>query len=72
MGFDAIMMLNSRNIIINGIRTKNQAIPEAPALHIKFRIHVQNRTYANLIAKTKKVLDTLHDCTPKQYVLTFP
>ena len=32
------------NMTMNGSRTKNQAMFVAPALHIKFSIHVQNKT----------------------------
>jgi hypothetical protein len=31
------------NNTINGRRTKNHAIPGAPAAHTKFKIHVQNK-----------------------------
>jgi hypothetical protein len=37
------------NININGNNNKNHEIPGNPALQIKFKIHVQNNTYTNLI-----------------------
>jgi hypothetical protein len=43
---------------IKGNRTKNQAIPGAPALHIRFNTHVQNKTYIILIKKIIVVLVT--------------
>lgn len=49
------------NIKTNGNKTKNQAIPGAPARHIKLRIHVQNKIYIALIMNIMAVLDTVHD-----------
>jgi len=46
------------NIIMNGKSTRNQAIPVAPARHIKLRIQVQNKTYTSLIIKIRTVLET--------------
>jgi len=46
---------------INGTRTKNQESGVAPALHIKFNIQVQKRTYINLIKKINIVLETTHE-----------
>ena len=60
------------NITINGNKTKNQAMLVAPALHIRFKIHVQNTTYNIFITKIKDVFGTSHDCEPKQYTLVLP
>lgn len=51
---------NNKNIIINGIKTKNQAIPVpvGPSLHIKFKIQVQKATYNNFIKNMSVVLCT--------------
>ena len=49
------------NITINGNKTKNQAMLVAPALHIRFKIHVQNTTYNSLITKIIDVFGTSHD-----------
>jgi len=57
---------------INGKRTKNQAMPGAPARQIKFKIHVQNKMYNVLIAKIKNVLVTSHVYDPMQYLSMFP
>ena len=46
------------NIRINGNKTKNQAIPVAPALQIRFNIHVQNRMYKTFIKNINVVLVT--------------
>jgi hypothetical protein len=61
-----ITILSNRNIKMNGMRTRNQAIADAPALHIKFRIQVQNKIYTSLTANTRYVFGTAHSCTPKQ------
>jgi hypothetical protein len=58
--------------IITGKSSKNHDTFVCPALHIKFNIHVQNKTYSSLITKIKKVLDTLQEYEPKQYTLIFP
>ena len=54
------------NIIINGKSTKNQAIPVAPARHIRLRIQVQNKTYTSLIIKIITVLETAQLYDPMQ------
>jgi len=72
IGSDINNIANIKNIIRSGIKTINQAIPEEPALHIKFNIQVQNRIYANLTANIKYVLETLQCLSPKQYVFTLP
>lgn len=55
------------NIKIKGKRTKNQAIPGAPARQIKFKTHVQNKIYTVLITKIRAVLDTVQLIVPTQY-----
>ena len=45
------------NISINGISTKNHAMPGAPALHIRFNTQVQNNIYSSLIMNIKKIPD---------------
>ena len=51
----------NRKNSINGISTRNHDILGAPAIHIKFNIHVHNKIYINLITKIKKVLGTSHE-----------
>ena len=63
---------SNTNINKNGNNTKNQAIFFAPALHIKFKIQVQNSIYINLIKKINVVLGTEQLYWPKQYVFTLP
>jgi hypothetical protein len=38
-----------KNMAINGSNTKNHETPVYPFLHSRFKIHVQNNTYKNLI-----------------------
>jgi len=57
---------------MNGNSTKNQAIPGAPAPHIKFNTHVQNNIYNIFMTKIKNVLETLHVYEPTQYLSMFP
>jgi hypothetical protein len=64
--FENITILNNRNIKMKGMRTRNHATADAPALHMRFRIHVQNKIYTSLTANTKYVFGTAHSCTPKQ------
>jgi hypothetical protein len=52
--------------MMNGNKTRNHATGVAPDLQIKFKIQVQKRTYTNLTAKIKYVLDTSHECDPTQ------
>lgn len=61
-----------KNAIIKGNNTKIHAMMEAPAPHIKFKIHVQNTTYMIFKTKMKNVLFTSQLYSPKQYVFTFP
>jgi len=61
-----ITILNNRNIKMKGMRTRNQATADAPALHMRFRIQVQNNIYTSLIANIRYVFGTAHSCTPKQ------
>jgi hypothetical protein len=60
------------NISINGISTKNQAMPGAPALHMRFNTQVQNNIYSSLIMNIKKILEILQLYEPKQYVFVNP
>jgi hypothetical protein len=46
------------NINIKGNNNKNQEIPGKPALQIKFKIHVQNKTYKSLIANITNIFGT--------------
>ena len=55
---------------IKGMRTKNHAKPPAPARQIKFKIHVQNRTYIVFKIKMAPTLVTSHEYEPKQYTFT--
>jgi hypothetical protein len=55
------MMAIRINININGNKTKNQDIAGTPALHIKFKTHVQNKTYNTFIIKSNVKLDVLHE-----------
>ena len=41
------------NISMKGNNNNTQEIPGYPALHNKFKIHVQNRTYNNLMTNIK-------------------
>jgi len=72
IGLVLITILNIKNMRMIGMRTINHAMIDAPALHIRFKIHVQNNIYTNLIANIKDVLGTLHVCKPTQYVFTLP
>jgi len=66
-------MLNKiKNAIIKGNNTKIHAIMDAPAPHIKFKIHVQNTIYIIFKTKMKNVLVTSQLYSPKQYVFTLP
>ena len=60
------------NISINGISTKNHAMPGAPALHIRFNTQVQNNIYSSLIMNIKKILEILQLYEPKQYAFVNP
>jgi hypothetical protein len=48
-----ITILSNRNIKMKGMRTRNHATADAPALHIRFRIQVQNKIYTSLTAKMR-------------------
>lgn len=65
-------MPSNTNKKIKGNKTKNQAMLLYPSLHIKLRIHVQNRIYIKLNANTRKVLATLHENKPSLKVFLFP
>lgn len=43
-----------------------------PALHIRWRTHVENRMYATSAENTIKVLGTSHVYVPTQYFVVFP
>ena len=60
------------NMRTNGSITKNHATGVAPALHMRFNIHVQKRTYKNLMTKIIDVFGTAHDLYPKKYWSVFP
>ena len=49
-----------------GKSTKNHANPSAPAPQIRFKIHVQSKTYNIFITKITATLDTSHEYEPKQ------
>jgi len=49
------------NIRIKGNNNNAQETIGNPALHIRFKIHVQNKMYINLTAKIKKILETWHE-----------
>ena len=70
-GYDIIIAININNMI-NGNNTKNHAITGAPALQIKFKIHVQKIIYTNFITNNIVVLVTLHEYIPKQYTFSYP
>jgi len=57
---------------MNGSNTSNHDIVECPSLHIKLRIHVQNKMYIKFPAKTSNVFGTLHEKLPKLNLFLFP
>ena len=61
-----MMSPNNTNINKNGNSTKNHAIFVAPAPHIRFNIHVQNKMYMALMKKINSVLGTEQLYCPKQ------
>ena len=52
---NAIMKIN---INMKGNNSNSQETPGYPALHNKFRIHVQNKTYMNLTTNIKYIFGT--------------
>lgn len=67
-----IIIASTKNNIINGSKTNNQANAVAPPRQITFNNQVQNKTYINLITKIIGVLDTSQLYDPKQYILVLP
>ena len=55
---DIIKITMKININMNGNNNNTHETPDTPALQSKFKIHVQNKTYINLIAKIKKRFGT--------------
>lgn len=68
----SIIIASTKNNIINGSNTNNQANAVAPPRQIMFSNQVQNKTYINLITKIILVFVTSQLYDPKQYILVLP